>query len=57
MDLLYCIKLTTLVPLRQKIENACAAIPLETLANIAQVEVPCTNKCLKTKGHHFEHFL
>lgn len=50
-DLLYC------RPLEKEIENAYAAPPLDTLANVSRAVVRRTNKCLEVKSHHFEHFL
>lgn len=38
-------------------ENAFTGTQLDTLANIAQVVVRCTNKCLYARGHYFRHLL
>ena len=46
-----------LAALREEIENARTAIPLDTLANVAQAAVCRINKCLEANGHHFEHLL
>lgn len=48
----------TIVTPRQEIENICATIPLDNLANIAQAAVVhLTIKCLEAKDKHFEHLL
>lgn len=54
-DVAYCKKLSILVTLTEEIENAYAAIPLDTSAKLSQAVVYWTNKCLEVKGHHFVH--
>lgn len=56
-DIMYGRKQTTLAVLRQKIVNVCAAISLNTLANVAPVVVHRANKCLEDEGHDFDHLL
>lgn len=52
---LICVSTTTtsLVAFRQEIENACAAIPLDTLTNVTQAVVGHTHKYLEANGHQW----
>ena len=54
-NVMYHRKLSTLVELRQEIENA--AISLDTLGNVVQAVLGHTHKCLEAHGHRIEHLL
>jgi hypothetical protein len=56
-DVVYCRKLATLVVIQEETETACAAIHMDTSANVAQAVVCRNQKCLDADGIHFEHLL
>ncbi|KDR10798.1 hypothetical protein L798_14924 [Zootermopsis nevadensis] len=56
-DVVYRRKPATAAALREEIEMSCAAIPADTLANVARAVVRRNQKCLDTNGDHFEHLL
>ena len=54
-DVVYCKKPATLGNLCAEIRVACAAIPINTLTQVAQSTARRCNRCLATNGNHFEH--
>jgi len=48
-------KPATLGDLRAEIRTACAAIPINTLTEVAQSTARRCNRCLAANGNHFEH--
>jgi len=54
-DVVYCKKLATLGDLCAEIRVACAAIPINTLTQVAQSTARHCNRCLATNDNHFEH--
>jgi len=51
---MYRKKLATLGDLRAEIRAASAAIPINTLTEVAQLTARHCNRCLAAKGNHFE---
>lgn len=54
-DVVYRKKPTTLGGLRAEIRAACAAIPINTLTEVAQSTARRCNRCLAANDNHFEH--
>ena len=54
-DVMYHKKPATLGDLRTEIRAVCAAIPINTLTEVAQSTARRCNRCLATNGNHFEH--
>jgi hypothetical protein len=54
-DVVYRRKPATLGDLRAEIRAACAAIPINTLTEVAQSTARRCNRCLAANGNHFEH--
>jgi len=54
-DVVYRRKPATLGDLRTEIRAACAAIPINTLTEVAQSTARRCNRCLAANGNHFEH--
>ena len=54
-DVVYRKKPATLGDLRAEIRAACAAVPINTLTEVAQSTARRCNRCLAANGNHFEH--
>jgi len=54
-DVVYRKKPAALGDLRAEIRAACAAIPINTLTEVAQSTARRCNSCLAGNGNHFEH--
>ena len=56
-NVVYHKKPATLGDLRAEIRAACAAIPINTLTEVAQLTARRCNRCLAANGNHFEHLI